>query len=173
MLIPALLCPLPVGLLAQEVDEYAVKAAFVLNFSKFVHWPEEAFRDSPKTLDLCVAGDPAIERSFSRIIDGEEVGGKLLRVCVVSDDGPFDGCEMIFIRREINRASLLRIGAVVKEKPVLTIGEMSGFARIGGVINFFNKEGKLYFEINPDRAAQQHLKVSSRLLSLAVIVEEK
>ena len=164
---------MPVGLLAQEVDEYAVKAAFALNFSKFVQWPEVAFYDSPNTLDLCVAGDPAIEQSFRQTIDGKEVGDKAIRVYHVSDDGPFDGCEMIFIRREINRASLLRIGAEVKDKPILTIGEMSGFARIGGIINFFNKEEKLYFEINPVRAAQQNLKISSRLLSLAVIVEEK
>jgi len=159
--------------MAQTVDEYAVKAAFVLNFSKFVQWPEAAFYDSPKTLDLCVAGGPALEQSFHQTIAGKEVEGKAIRVYRVSDDGPFDGCEMIFIRREINRASLLRIGAEVKNKPILTIGEMSDFTSIGGIINFFNKEDRLYFEINPQRAGQQKLKISSRLLNLAVIVEDK
>ncbi len=169
----ALLCSLPTGVLAQALDEYAVKAAFMLNFARFIQWPEEAFHDSQKTLDLCVAGGRIIEQSFRQTIDGEEVGDKTLHVYLVSDDGPFDGCEMIFIRRDTNRSALLRIGAMVKEKPILTIGEMNGFASIGGIINFFNKEEKLYFEINPDRASQQKLKISSRLLNLAVIVGAK
>lgn len=169
----ALLYGLPTAVLAQSADEYAVKAAFTLNFSKFIQWPEEPAQGSQKTLDLCVAGAPDIAHSFQQTIGGEAVGDKTLQVHSVADDGPFDTCKIIFIRGDVNRAALLRILAVVKEKPVLTIGELNGFASIGGTINFFNKENKLYFEINPSRADQQRLKISSRLLSLAVIVEDK
>jgi hypothetical protein len=54
---------------------------------------------------------------------------------------------------------------------VLIIGETPYFARIGGVINFISKNGRLHFEINPQEAERHGLKISSRVLQLATIVE--
>jgi YfiR/HmsC-like len=44
------------------------------------------------------------------------------------------------------------------------------FAERGGVINFILENNRVRFEINPSAAARVHLKISSKLLQLAVIV---
>ena len=36
----------------RPLDEYAVKAAFLYNFAKFVDWPESAFVTSPVIVGL-------------------------------------------------------------------------------------------------------------------------
>jgi hypothetical protein len=53
----------------------------------------------------------------------------------------------------------------------LAVGESEGFARNGGVINFFVEDKRLRFEINTDAASRARLKVSSRLLRLAVLIQ--
>jgi hypothetical protein len=61
----------------------------------------------------------------------------------------------------------------LKNTSVLTIAETPGFARRGGVINFTLEDSKVRFEVNVDAAHQVGLNISSRLLSLAKIVQPK
>ncbi len=53
---------------------------------------------------------------------------------------------------------------------VVTVGEMKGFARAGGIINFFTEHDKIRFEINVGAAERAGLSISSKLLNLARIV---
>jgi len=59
----------------------------------------------------------------------------------------------------------------LKNLPVLTISETAGFAKRGGMINFTLQDSKVRFEANVDAAKQAGLNISSRLLSLASIVQ--
>ncbi|MFH2123279.1 MAG: YfiR family protein [Pseudomonadota bacterium] len=162
---------LPDKILAREGEEYAVKAAFVLNFAKVTHWPDKAFADSPATLDLCLVGEDALLAGAFKSIEGKQVGDRTLRVRFTAMAGECRGCEILFVSNAFDRATLLRFLTVVKDRPVLIIGETPDFARIGGIINFISKDGRMHFEINPREAERHLLKISSRILQLASIVE--
>jgi hypothetical protein len=56
--------------------------------------------------------------------------------------------------------------------PVLTIGEIPGFAKRGGIINLVLEDNKVHFEVNVEAAKEADLNISSRLLALARIVQE-
>lgn len=66
-----------------------------------------------------------------------------------------------------------RILAAVRNSAVLTVGEETGFARKGGVVNFYLRRRKVRFEMNPEEARRRKLKISSRLLRLARIVKSR
>jgi hypothetical protein len=68
---------------------------------------------------------------------------------------------------------VLRILKNIGDRPILTIGEIKSFSRAGGIIQFFTRDDHLHFEINIKKAQAHQLKFSSRLLKLAVIVNEK
>ena len=154
---------------AAPEEEYAIKAAFVLNFAKFTQWPDDSFTDMPDTFSLCVVGGKPLEAGF-RTIEGKGVGDRSLQIHFIPETGNFDRCNMLFVGGDMDRTALLRIFASVKENPVLTIGEMQDFAKLGGVINFVSKEGRLRFEVNRETSLKQKVKISSRLLKLAIIV---
>jgi hypothetical protein len=59
----------------------------------------------------------------------------------------------------------------LKNAPALTVAETAGFAKRGGIINFILQDSKVGFEANVDAARQAGLNISSRLLSLARIVQ--
>ncbi len=156
---------------AAPVDEYALKAAFVLNFNRFAQWPESSFDGGNDPFRLCVVGGETVEHAF-RVIDGKEVGARQLHVYFARGVADVQRCNTVFIAKDTDRSTVLRIFAAVKDRPILTVGETEEFIRLGGMINFFTEEGRLRFVINPEKSRQQRIKLSSRLLSLAVIVEE-
>jgi len=51
---------------------------------------------------------------------------------------------------------------------VLTVGETERFTESGGIINFTREGNKIRFAISDDTAKRAGLKISSKLLSLAV-----
>jgi len=54
---------------------------------------------------------------------------------------------------------------------VFTVADQEGFAKAGGIANFFRAENRIRFEINPRAAQKAGLKISSRLLRLAKVVQ--
>ena len=55
----------------------------------------------------------------------------------------------------------------------MTMGDVSGFAQHGVMINFYMEHNKVRFEINEDRVKDSNLSVSSQLLKLARIVRKE
>ena len=155
---------------ADSINEKALKAAYVMNFAKFAKWPDGVL-SSEDTVNLCVLGDPSLEVSF-QTVQGKKIGNRKLNVRMISTADQIVGCDMLFVTGQRDEATLTRILGKVKNKPILTIGEMSRFAQRGGMINFVEHEGRIRFEISPQNASDQGLTISSRLLLLAVIVDD-
>ena len=157
-------------IMAGEVKEYAVKAAFVFNFTKFIHWPENSFKNNKSSYHLCFIGNNTVAREFNKL-NGKYNGRKMIDVHRLSPDEKCRKCDIIFISRDMNRMAVKKIISRLKGKPVLTIGETEEFTKLGGVISFFIENDRLHFKINISAAEKQGLKFSSRLLRLAVIVD--
>jgi hypothetical protein len=171
-LLPALLPALLLALLlavpgvapAQTAEEYAVKAAFLYNFAKFVDWPPAAFPD-PNTLKVCVLGDDPFGVSLQEVA-GEQVGGHKLSVTRTDSISRTAGCQILFISRS-EREHVSQILAAVKGSSMLTVGDSKGFAEEGVIINFVLEGSKVRFEINTESADRAGLRISSKLLQLA------
>jgi hypothetical protein len=163
-LLLALLLAVPGAAPAQTAAEYAVKAAFLYNFAKFVDWPPAAFPD-PNSLKICVLGDDPFGGSLQEVA-GEQVGSHKLQVVRTDSISKPAGCQILFISRS-ERDHIQQILAAVKGSPVLTVGDTQRFADDGVIINFILEGSKVRFEINTDSADRAGLRISSKLLQLA------
>ena len=153
---------------APAVSEYRLKAAFLLNFGKFVEWPGPAGVSDPLT--ICVLGDDPFGSNLDETLAGRTVGSRPVRARRISETASARSCAILFLSRsEAYRISAL--AAALKGAPVLLVGERPGFARQGGMINFIETDQKIRFEINEAAAKKAGLKISSQLLKLATIVE--
>jgi len=75
-------------------------------------------------------------------------------------------CYVLFVCSS-EKKQLKQIFESVEARSVLTVGDVGGFLKAGGVINFVISEGKVRFEINATVAKQAKLKIRSQLLRLA------
>lgn len=147
---------------AQAVSlEYQVKAAFLLNFLRFVEWPASA---PPGPLTICVAGRNPLGTFLDETVRDETVGGRSILTRVILEPEP--GCHMVFVPRGAATTAYLRAG---RNSPVLTVGEIPAFIDMGGIINFIVEDGNVKFEISPHAAERAQLRISSRLLQIARI----
>lgn len=149
-----------------RAGEYEVKAAFLFHFVQFVQWPPS----SSDTICVGIVGDDPFGPILDQMVKGEAVQGRSLVVRRATQVEGLGTCEVIFIGRS-QKARIGDILSVLKDAPTLTVGEVDGFARQGGIINFFLEGKKIRFEINPVAARRRGLKVSSQLLTLGKIVD--
>jgi len=152
-------------------DEYQVKAAFLYNFAKFVEWPAEAFQNPGESLVVCVLGEDPFGRTLEDVVSGKRVDGRALAVRRVSDPRQTQGCRILFVSSS-ERKRVLSVLAAMDESFVLTVGESDSAVAEGMIVNFALEGGKVRFAINPAAAERKRLRVSSRLLSLAIVVKK-
>lgn len=147
--------------------EYQVKAAFIDNFIKFIDWPEGALADS--TINISILGDTPLAEALKSIED-VQVKGRRLSIRTTKTLHELGASHIVFVASsETNRVD--EVLRALKKRNVLTIGEVGGFCRKGGMINFTLDENKVRFEINADSARDAGLTISSKLLKLATIVQ--
>ncbi len=147
---------------AAEFDEYAVKAAYLYNFAKFVEWPPETFADADAPLRVCIAGDNPFGGALATLSD-KTVGSHRVEVLLVPATTGFDQCHIVFISRAEQgrfKALLAKLGRL----PILTISD------IGDMIGLVETNQRIRFDINLAATRQANLKLSSQLLKLATIV---
>lgn len=147
------------------LPEQQLKAAFVLNFVRYVEWPERALgaRDAPVV--ICVFGRDAIEDALNAL-GGRQVHGRAVKVRLSASIEDSEGCHVAFITESESRR-VVPILRSLAGRPVLTVSDIDGFIDSGGAIGIVNSDNRLQFEINRAALGQGQLKASSQLLKLA------
>jgi hypothetical protein len=148
--------------------EYQVKAAFLLNFTRFIEWPATAFADAGSPFTMCVLGKDPFARALDDVIEGETAGGRKLSIRRINEPPAPRACQIVFI--DAGDKDLRKIISALGPG-VLTVGEGAGFVREGGIIGFVIDNRRVRFDINQSAADRAELKLSSKLLSVARAVE--
>jgi hypothetical protein len=154
---------------AAQYGDDQVKAAFLLNFLKFVTWP-----DAPATpaapIAVVVVGNEDLARALGQAAAGQAIGGRPVIVRAVRpsrDIGPTPHLLYIGASERDRLPVLLR---QCEGKAVLTVGDGTGYGAAGVVLNFYVSDTRIRFEANTTAAARAGLQISSHLLRLARIV---
>ena len=159
------------GASTEGVDEYTLKAAILSKFVKLVNWPEERLGDKAP-LVLAVYGEDPFGKRLDEIFAKRKDDERKVVLKRLSKLEELAHAHVVFLPQgEMERLS--EVLKVTQQAGVLLIGESDGFAARGGAINFYTEEDKVRFEINPEAAKRQKLKISSDLLKLARIVKDK
>ena len=158
----ALLTSRPIAVLAQ-VDEYEVKAAFLLNFTRFVEWPKPS--GSQEAFVICVVGDDPFESVIDQLIKGKIAAGLLIQIWRLKEKADAKQCQIAFIRA--GDKTTRQLLEAVRGAPVLTVGETEEFLRLGGMIYLSKEQNRVTLVINNVAAVRAGLSVSAKLLSLA------
>jgi hypothetical protein len=145
-------------------SEYDVKAAYLLNFTKFVTWPAEAFGTPDAPLTICIYGHDPFGATLDEILANEAVGRRPVRARRLFGVPARGGCHILFM------SSAQRDAASVARRfgpGVLTVGESDGFVEDGGMIQFVVENRRVRFDINRQAAGAATLQLSSQLLRVA------
>jgi hypothetical protein len=156
------------SLQAQVFREYDLKALFLYNFAQFVDWPAEAFPTAETPLVLGVIGLDRFGKSLDDLTRTEATQRRKLTIARYRRVAEIQNSHILFIDRS-QASNLEQILEKVRGKPVLTVSDIDGFARRGGMIQFITEEKKIRLRVNVPATKRAGLTVSSKLLKLAEI----
>jgi hypothetical protein len=178
-MLPLLLVILAPSTHAQDGDsaEYIIKAGFIYNFANLVQWPSISFSEANSPIVIAILGEDRFGTTLDRMLQGKKSDGhpfvikrfRSVSELVKSVANPRE-CQILYVGSSALPQSSEAI-RVVKGLPILTIGEIPGFATSGGIINLVLEDNRIRFEVNVQAAKDADLNISSRLLALARIVQ--
>ena len=154
----------------QTMEEYRLKAAFLVSFAGFVEWPADVVKNSRDAIEVCVLGENPFGSALDQAVNGKAIQEHKLTTRRIADVKQAAGCQILFVSSSEGK----HLRAILKEpqlKGVLTVGDTDNFTSEGGVINLLLESDRIRILINVDAAEQGRLRISSKLLSLARIVK--
>lgn len=149
--------------------EYQIKAAFVLNFAKFLEWPESRFASDEQPIAIGVIGSAPLAAELESIVKDRKVQGRSVLVRSANSSDEVRDVHLLFVGAG-QSAAFATVKATAETSGVLTVGESPEFQAAGGMITFLIEGDKVRFAINVGSAEQAHLKISAQLQQLAVTV---
>ena len=149
-----------------DAEEYAVKAAFIYNFTKFVEWDKT---ETSPTFVIGVIGESPIYKPLMELAATKTINSKKIEVLKCTAANPSNcRCQILFVPEATKSKEFQDfISELSTSKNILIISESKGFLNNGSAINFLVSENHIKFEINMGCLSKYNLKASSQLLKLA------
>ena len=152
-------------------EEYEVKAAFIYNIAKFTDWPNDSLGLSQDSqIVVGVLGEDPFGSSLDKVLGDKMVRGRTIRIERFKSVGDIQSCQILFISRS-EASSISDILSSLGPNAVLTVGDFEEFNRRGGMIRLYVEQNRVRLAINIRAVTHADLKISSRLLNLATIVD--
>lgn len=159
----SVLCLVGAPALGASLSEAEIKAGYIYNFALLTQWPSGAGEGAG--LSICLLGEDPLDDALEGLV-GKWVADEPITLRRVSDAAQAAHCRILVVapaERERWRALL----AGLDRRPVLTVGDHSGFAENGGIIEFLAVGKRLRFSVNLGAARAAGLGLSAQLLRLA------
>jgi|WetSurMetagenome_2_1015567.scaffolds.fasta_scaffold241645_2 hypothetical protein len=153
-------------------SEYEVKAAYLFNFAKFIEWPAPVFPKNDAPIIIGISKDDSFGGILENAVSGKTVQNRSIIIRRVKTLDDWQSCNIAFIgAAETNlTASILES---LESRHVLTVGEREGTARSKCIINFIMEGGRVQFEVDAMKAEIAGIKISSKLMMVARVVNRK
>lgn len=159
---------LPAHAQGAVVSEYAVKSTLLFRLPQFVYRPDQA---REPLIDICLLGSNPFGGALERLAQ-LPIDGRAVRYLKAANAAEATTCAYVFISRS-EAGNLDAILRRLAGSPVVTVSDIEGFARAGGMVEFaLGGEGAAVNILINRRAAQrQNIEFNAQLLRLARVVE--
>lgn len=148
-----------------------IKGAFVERFTRFTEWPEEALpADTSQPFAVTIVGDCQFQRELQNAFYGHRVKGHRCSITILPTGEKIPKCQLLYIAAS-ERKKLDQILAQVNDAAVLTVANAPGFSQRGVLIDLYEINAHIRFEINLKAIHKSGLYLSSQMLRHAKIIE--
>jgi len=149
--------------------EFGIKAAFVYKFLGYVEWRAGALGDAGAPIVIGVIGANDVAESLRALTAGRAVGDRPVEVRRLRPGESIADVHLLFVgRAESSRIPAL--ATLAQQRGTLLVTDSEGALDDGSMINLLVRQNRVRFEVSLDAAEKAGLKLSSRLLGIALTV---
>jgi hypothetical protein len=146
-----------------------VKAAYIYNFTKFIYWDMGSGDALTGPITIFVLGTDPIGDLLEDFSKKQISDHPLIVKKIATETNDFSSCHLFFITQSAKQ-QLPSVFRRLLGTNILTVSDIPGFARLGGMIGFVIEDGRVKIEINLPAINNAGLKISAKLLEIAKIV---
>jgi hypothetical protein len=143
----------------------AVYAAFTINLTRFISWPEAALGAPGTPLTIGTFAQDPINVDLDAAARGESVGTHPLRTMRLRNLNEIRDCQVVFVSRGV--ANIAAVLARTGHRPILTISDAEGFLAGGGHVLFVPQPPHTRLEISAQNLRASGLEARAQLLRIA------
>jgi hypothetical protein len=154
---------------APPQPEHGIKAAFLYKFLGYVEWPAAALNNATAPIVIGVLGADDVADELRTIVARRRIAQHPIEVRRVAEADALDGVNVLFIGRD-GTAALRRLAPAAQERSVLLVSDSDRGLEEGSVINLVVVDNRVRFEVSLEAAERSQLKLSSRMLAVAMWV---
>ncbi|MCP4343448.1 MAG: YfiR family protein [Desulfobulbaceae bacterium] len=154
----------------QESKEQEIKAAFLVQFIKYVKWPSHCFAGADNPIVIGIIGPDPFGSTIDKISRSVSTKGRSVEVRRLRSLSGVNQCHILYISSE-EPERIEEIITLLSNKPLILVSDRSDFLTLGGTIQFIKVDSKMRFAINTTNLKRKGLKISSKLLNVAHKVE--
>jgi hypothetical protein len=151
--------------------EYEIKAGFLYHFSNYIDWPTTDFETPASPFVIGVFRDNPFGAALDKIASRKKVRGRPIEVRLIHSVEEAFHCQILFVPKSVPLSEQTAVVRATIDHPVLVVGDLNDFVARGGNVQFFVEGNKVRFAVGATSLKRNDLKVSSKLLALAQIVE--
>lgn len=148
----------------QDRPIHEVYSMMVFNFTKYVQWPTHSGE-----FVIGVIGNADIHKTLEQWYGGQVRNGKTYIIKKFNSAAEMTDCNVVFIDKS-KSGEFDVVKTKISGKGTLLITDKNGLGQKGSAINFKNEGEKLKFELNQKAMESANLKVSSSLVSMAILI---
>lgn len=155
-----------------SVTNAAVRAGYLLGFTRYTDWPTGAFPNATAPLVIGVLGEDPFGTVLDQTVAKRTSQGRPVVLRRARELAALGDCQAIFICRS-EQPRLSAILAALRARPVVTVCDTDGFFEQGVMFKFTLVKDSVRFEVRRDAAERAGLKFDSRMLDAALQVWPK
>ncbi len=141
--------------------EYQLKAAYLFHFAELAEWPHSS------AVTICLSGVSPL-KAYLPVLEGQYIDNRAVHVQMIDNEST-SNCQILFL----SEAALLSKARKeeAKNQHILLVSDAENFASNGGMVQFTLRDNKLKLVVNLPAVKEAGLKLSSKLLRMAEILE--
>jgi YfiR/HmsC-like len=159
-------CILLTSSFAYEADDN-LKISIVEKASQFV-----TLRDKGGDSIIITVFNNAYGDLFEKTFAGKQINSKNIKIKYANSIDKLDDATILYISN-VSSDALTTILKKIKDKNILTVSDMRGFAEKGGIMQVYIASQKPKLKINLDAANREDIKIKASLLRIAEIIKEE
>ena len=148
--------------LAESVDVYQLKAAFIYKFAQFTTW---AAPPSAAGFTICLWGGDSFGDAFG-MVEGKSLNNKPVAVKYLDAAQPPGRCQVAYLH-PASRKELADWMQRIGDLPILTVSDYPDASKENVMIEFTTEPNRVTFKVNLSAARRSGLELSAKVLQLA------
>ena len=149
--------------------EPSTKAAFLYKFPAYVEWRQGTFAEPASTVVIGVLGAADVAEQLTAIAAARKAGERPVEVRPLRPGDALEGVHVLFVGRE-QSGRMAELAPAAQRRGILLVTDYDGALDDGSAINLVVIDNRVRFEVSLDAADRSALKLSSRMLAVALWV---